>query len=112
MTPINNKKNDKLDITAMKNPPKEVIDIVLFEQAISCSTNNYEWLSLIAWVQASNLFDARRVLDRYYQIITKQNGKGLWNTTCLADGVCNMSRGNPVELHVGDWWILCGFNFD
>jgi hypothetical protein len=81
--------------------PEPVQRLVRWVESGELDTDNYQSLHPIAWVKTSCPFKARRTFDRYYR------GEGTLNALCE-----HLSRGNPVEMRSGDWWVLCGFNFD
>lgn len=86
----------------MKNPPREVKDLVFWVESTELDTDWYESLRVIAWTWTNDSIKARKVFDKYYL----KSGERL-NDLCSW-----MSRGDPVEIRCGNLWVLCGFDYD
>lgn len=112
--PQETNQNKTMTIQPMENPPQEVRDIVQRVQDSECRQEYYERLNPIAWVKTDDPIKARKVLDLFYQELEPDPlSKAVFGVKCrLVDGVEHMTRANPVELRVNNWWVLCGLDFD
>jgi len=64
----------------------------------------YECLRLIGGIETTDPFEARKFLDKFYDEYDGFTG--------LAAKYADYSRGTPREFRFGDWWVICGFEFD
>lgn len=96
-----------IEAMSLREMPPEVRGLVDWINLTTYS-DHYCGYTPIAWVRG-DVFQARRVFDQYYE----ERGTYLGQPVVrLIDSVDHLSRGEPAEFHCGDWWVLCGFDFD